>query len=115
LIGSNKNFNAPKDKALIIAVHHATFSADDEHSGSDVMLNVLDKAFAQSHRLPGAIFSGDVHNYQRFTRELNGHGIPYLVVGSGGHKLHKMQKNGNGIVKTHTHILNRIISRLQGK
>jgi hypothetical protein len=38
-------------------------------------------------------------NYQRFTRELNGHEIPYLVVGSGGHKLHKMQKNGNGIIK----------------
>jgi acid phosphatase type 7 len=54
--------NAPKDKALIIAVHHATFSADDEHSGSDVMLKVLDKAFAQSHRLPDAVFSGHVHN-----------------------------------------------------
>jgi hypothetical protein len=92
--------NAPKDKALIIAVHHATFSADDEHSGSDVMLNVLDKTFAQSHRLPDAVFSGHVHNYQRFTRELNGHEIPYLVVGSGGHKLHKMQKNDNVIIKT---------------
>jgi acid phosphatase type 7 len=92
--------NAPKDKALIIAVHHATFSADDEHSGSGVMLNVLDKAFAQSHRLPDAVFSGHVHNYQRFTRELNGHEILYLVVGSGGHKLHKMQKNDNGIIQT---------------
>ena len=65
--------NAPKDKVLIIAVHHATFSANDEHSGSDVMLNMLDKAFAQSHRLPDAVFSGHVHNYQRFTRELNDH------------------------------------------
>jgi acid phosphatase type 7 len=97
---------APKDKALIVSVHHAPFSAapfsaDEEHSGSDTMLKVLDKAFKQSRRLPDIVFSGHVHNYQRFTRELdNGgkkHQVPYVVVGTGGHwKLHPMQKHING-------------------
>jgi 3',5'-cyclic AMP phosphodiesterase CpdA len=92
---------APKDKALIVSVHHAPFSADEEHSGSDTILKVLDKAFKQSRRLPDIVFSGHVHNYQRFTRELdNGgkkHQIPYVVVGTGGHwKLHPMQKHING-------------------
>jgi acid phosphatase type 7 len=92
---------APKDKALIVSVHHAPFSADEEHSGSDTILKVLDKAFKQSRRLPDIVFSGHVHNYQRFTRELdNGgkkHQVPYVVVGTGGHwKLHPMQKHING-------------------
>jgi hypothetical protein len=78
--------NAPKDKALIIS----TFSG----SGSDVMLNILDSAFRQSDRLLDAVFSGHVHNYQRFTRQIDKHEIPYIVVGTEGHsKLHKMQKH----------------------
>jgi len=89
--------SAPKDKALIISVHHAPFSADDEHSGSNTILNILDKAFTESRRLPDIVFSGHVHNYQRFTRELdnggNKHQLPYVVVGTGGHsRLHQMQK-----------------------
>jgi acid phosphatase type 7 len=93
--------SAPTDKALIISVHHAPLSADDEHSGSDTILNILDKGFRESRRLPDIVFSGHVHNYQRFTRELdyigNKHQVPYIVVGTGGHsKLHRMQKHGNG-------------------
>lgn len=92
---------APKDKALIVSVHHAPFSADDEHSGSDTILKVLDKAFKESRRLPDIVLSAHVHNYQRFTRELDDgvkkHEVPYLVVGTGGHwKLHPMQKRNNG-------------------
>jgi acid phosphatase type 7 len=42
-----------------------------------------------------------VHNYQRFTRELDYEGnkyqVPYVVVGTGGHwKLHHMQNHSNG-------------------
>jgi 3',5'-cyclic AMP phosphodiesterase CpdA len=85
--------DAPKNKALIVALHHAPFSADDEHSGSDVILTVLDNGFRESGRLPDAVFSGHVHNYQRFTRNLGKRQIPYIVVGTGGHsKLHYMQK-----------------------
>jgi acid phosphatase type 7 len=77
------------------------FSVDEEHSGSDTILKVLDKAFRQSHRLPDIVFSGHVHNYQRFTRELDiggkKHEIPYLVIGTDGHwELHDMQKHNNG-------------------
>jgi acid phosphatase type 7 len=93
--------SAPKDKALIVSVHHAPLSADDEHSGSDTILNLLDKGFKESRRLPDIVFSGHVHNYQRFTRELDHEGnkyqVPYVVVGTGGHwKLHHMQKHNNG-------------------
>lgn len=74
---------------------------DDVYSGSSVILHVLDNAFKQSHRLPDIVFSGHVHNYQRFTRELDSEGkkhlIPYVVVGTGGDvKLHRMQKQRNG-------------------
>jgi calcineurin-like phosphoesterase family protein len=97
----NELRTAPTDKAIILSVHHSPFSADEEHSGSDTILKVLDKAFRQSHRLPDIVFSGHVHNYQRFTREFDiggkKHEIPYLVVGTGGHwKLHPMQKYNNG-------------------
>jgi len=92
--------NAPKDKALIVAVHHATFSADSERSGSDIMLKVLDNAFKESKRLPDMICSGHVHNYQRFSRQLDNREIPYLVIGTGGKtKLHKMQKHDNEIIQ----------------
>jgi len=92
---------APEGKALIVSVHHSPFSADDEHSGNDTILKVLDKGFKESGRLPDIIFSGHAHNYQKFTRKLdNGgkkHEVPYLVVGTGGHwKLHIMQKLNNG-------------------
>ena len=92
---------APKDKALIIAVHHAPFSADDEHSGSDTILKVLDKAFEESKRLPDIVFSGHVHNYQRFTRKLDKHQIPYIVLGNSGHwKLHRLQIHNGSQIKT---------------
>jgi hypothetical protein len=32
-----------------------TISADDEHSGSDTILKVLDKAFKQCRRLPDIV------------------------------------------------------------
>ena len=80
-------------------MHHSPFSADEEHSGIDTILKVLDKAFRQSHRLPDIVFSGHVHNYQRFTRELDiggkKHEIPYLVIGTGGLTSY-MQKHNNG-------------------
>jgi hypothetical protein len=93
--------NAPKKKALIVAVHHSPFSADEEHSGSDTMLKLLDNGFNHSGRFPDMIVSGHVHNYQRFTRKLGKHYIPYLVIGNGGHsKLHRMQFHQGARIKT---------------
>ncbi|MFY9868779.1 MAG: metallophosphoesterase [Candidatus Nitrosopolaris sp.] len=93
--------SASKDKALIVAIHHAPFSADDEHSGSDTILKVLDRAFEESKRLPDIIISGHVHNYQRFTRKLDKHQIPYIILGNGGHwKLHHMQQHNGVQIKT---------------
>jgi hypothetical protein len=50
---------APTDKALILSVHHSPFSADEEHSGSDTILKVLDKAFRQDTVCP-TLFSQDM-------------------------------------------------------
>jgi acid phosphatase type 7 len=91
---------APKENALIVAIHHPPFSGDEEHSGSDAMLKLLDKAFL-SQRFPDMVVSGHVHNYQRFTRKMGKHEIPYLVIGNGGHsKLHKIQCHEGANIKT---------------
>ena len=49
-----------------------------------------------SGRIPDAVLSGHVHNYQRFTRTLKGKTIPYVVAGAGGYandarSMHKIQ------------------------
>jgi acid phosphatase type 7 len=91
---------APQKKALIVALHHPPFSGDEEHSGSDIILKLLDKAFL-SQRFPDMVVSGHVHNYQRFTRKLGKRRIPYLVIGNGGHsKLHKIQCHEGARIKT---------------
>ncbi|HEU5488361.1 MAG TPA: metallophosphoesterase, partial [Candidatus Nitrosotalea sp.] len=76
--------NAPKDKALIVTVHHPAYSADTYHSGSKVIEETLDNAFSESGRFADVILTGHVHNYQRFTRTVANRDIPYLVVGAGG-------------------------------
>lgn len=85
--------NAPQNKALIVAMHHPIYSADVYHSGSAYMGQLLDTAIQQTNRIPDAVFAGHVHNYQRFTRTLNGRDIPYIVAGAGGYwNLHYMMK-----------------------
>ena len=89
--------NAPKDKALIVTVHHPAYSADMYHSGSKIIEETLDNAFSESGRFADVILTGHVHNYQRFTRTVGNRDIPYLVVGAGGYwHLHYMQKQPNG-------------------
>lgn len=85
--------NAPQNKALIVAMHHPIYSADIYHSGSKYMGQLLDTAIQQTNRVPDAVFAGHVHNYQRFTRSLNGRDVPYIVAGAGGYwNLHYMMK-----------------------
>ncbi len=42
-------------------------------------------------RIPDAVFSGHVHNYQRFSRTIQARTVPYIVAGAGGYwNLHYM-------------------------
>ena len=76
---------ASKDKCLIIAVHHPPYSLDSAHGGSPEILAAIDRAVEESERYPDAVFSGHVHDFQRFTREIDGRQIPFVVAGNGGH------------------------------
>jgi len=71
--------------AVIIAVHHPPFTGGSTHGGSPLMLADIDSACTAAGVWPHAVFSGHAHNYQRFTRTVNGLQIPYIVAGCGGH------------------------------
>jgi len=71
--------------AIIIAVHHPPYSGDTTHGGSPLMLDDIDSACTAAGVWPHAVFSGHVHNYERFTRTVNGKQIAYMVAGCGGH------------------------------
>jgi predicted phosphodiesterase len=87
---------APKDKWLLLAVHHCPYSLDSMHGGYPVILSALEQAAAKANRWPDVVLSGHVHNYQRFERKVKGRKIPFIVAGAGGyadtskslHKLH---------------------------
>lgn len=89
---TNELATAPKDKALIVAIHHPIYSFDDHHSGSARMADVLQHAINDSRRIPNMVLTAHVHNYQRIERELAaGSKTPFLVVGNGGYyHLHGM-------------------------
>src|SRR5580692_6986332 len=84
--------------ALIVTVHHPSFSGDDEHTGSSVVDQVISSSFQAVKRFPNLILSGHVHNYQRFTNVVMGPKgqleLPYIVAGAGGYTklgtLHKV-------------------------
>jgi len=90
-------------KKLIVTVHHPPYSLDSAHGGCPDILNALDRAFSISGRLPDAVISGHVHNYQRFSRKIKDKSgatrtIPYIVAGAGGYanearSLHRIQKD----------------------
>jgi len=71
--------------AVIIAVHHPPFTGGSTHGGSPLMLADIDSACTAAGVWPHAVFSGHAHNYQRFTRTVNGLQIPFVVAGCGGH------------------------------
>ena len=76
---------APKDRALIVAVHHPIYSAYGSKPGSQHLKSVLETAVTAAGRLPDLVLSGHVHNYQRFTGVLNGKNVPMIVAGAGGY------------------------------
>ena len=96
--------------AVIIAVHHPpyvavtqeakTSKAAGKHVGSLLMLADIDKQCQAAGFWPHAVLSGHAHNYQRFTRTLNGHDIPYIVAGNGGHAHSRLTKKGAPTLRT---------------
>jgi calcineurin-like phosphoesterase family protein len=72
-------------KILIVCVHHAPFTADINHGSSLYMINFLESAYHETGVKPDIVFSGHVHNYQRFAKQYpDGKTIPYIVAGGGG-------------------------------
>lgn len=74
-----------KGVAVILALHHPPFSGDPVHGGTLGLSNDLDDAFTQAGFTPHAILSGHAHLYQRFTRNVNGISIPYVICGCSGY------------------------------
>ncbi len=93
---------APTDRALIVAMHHPIYSLDQYHSGSKTMAAVLATATAAAGRQPDIVFSGHVHNYQRFSvTGADGRVTPFVVAGQGGyHNLHRMVAVGGKPIMT---------------
>jgi len=86
-----------EDKALLVCLHHPAWSADTNHGSSVHMQAFFEKAFRETGVYPDAVFSGHVHNYQRFTkRYYNGKAIPFIVAGAGGYAdLHRIALPGD--------------------
>jgi hypothetical protein len=81
-------------KALIVCLHHAPFSADINHGSSIPMITFLEGVFEEISIKPDAVFSGHVHNYQRFHKTYaDGKVVPFIVSGAGGFdELHDLAK-----------------------
>jgi hypothetical protein len=91
--------------AVIIAVHHppyvAQINSDGDrsqnvagHGGSPRMLADIDSACAEADVWPHAVLSGHAHNYQRFTRRVDGRETPFIIAGNGGHAVAKLTRKG---------------------
>lgn len=74
---------AKDGKALIMATHHPPYSQSG-HSGSTDMNAAITKACTAAGVFPDCYLSAHAHNYQRYTRRLNGRQILYIVSGGGG-------------------------------
>ena len=87
---TNEFATAPKDRALILALHHPIYSFDSFHSGSSKMADVLENAIRDTGRVPNLVLSGHVHDYQRIEQDIAPDGpTPFIVSGNGGyHNLH---------------------------
>ncbi|QTE52795.1 MULTISPECIES: metallophosphoesterase family protein [Mucilaginibacter] len=73
------------DKAIILCMHHAPYSADINHGASLPMIDFLEGVFEETGIRPDIVFSGHVHNYQRFSKQYDELTMmPYIVAGTGG-------------------------------
>lgn len=73
------------DKAIVVCIHHAPYSADFNHSSSLPMINFMELCFEEAGVTPDLVLSGHVHNYQRFNKTYaDGKIVPFIVCGAGG-------------------------------
>lgn len=73
------------EKALIVCLHHAPYSADVNHGSSIPMIEFLEGVFEETGIRPDLVLSGHVHNYQRFSKQYeDGKALTFIVCGSGG-------------------------------
>jgi hypothetical protein len=70
-------------KSLLIATHHPPYSQSG-HSGSTEMNASIDAVCTEAGIVPDAFLAAHAHNYQRYTRRIQGKPVPYIVVGTGG-------------------------------
>jgi acid phosphatase type 7 len=97
---TNEFATAPKNKALIVALHHPIYSFDDHHSGSARMADAVQHAINDSRRVPNMVLTGHVHNYQRIEKTIvdGGGPTPFFVIGHGGYPhLHGMNADVGGV------------------
>jgi predicted phosphodiesterase len=82
------------EKALIVCLHQSAYSADINHGSSIHMQTFLNSAFEETGIYPDVVFSGHVHNYQRFTKQYPGKAtVPFIIAGAGGYaQLHSIAK-----------------------
>jgi hypothetical protein len=78
-------------RAVLIAVHHPPLSVDSKTGGTKGLMDDIDSCCQAAGLWPDAVLSGHAHLYQRFTREVNGRDVPYIVSGSGGYATTKPQ------------------------
>ena len=95
---TNQLKQADPSTCIIVTVHQPPYSLDASHGGYPEIGNAIDEAAQTSGVYPHAVFSGHVHNYQRFTRKTRNGVIPYIIAGAGGYAnspraLHKLQLN----------------------
>jgi hypothetical protein len=89
---TNEFATAPKDRALVLALHHPIYSFDAFHSGRSKMADVLESAIRDTGRVPNLVISGHVHDSQLIEQKIAPGGpTPFLVAGNGGyHNLHQI-------------------------
>lgn len=75
-----------KKGAIVIAVHHPSFGSGSK-GGSPMLVADMDSIFTKTGIWPDAVLSGHAHNYQRYTRDVNGRQIPYVTAGCGGYNI----------------------------
>jgi predicted phosphodiesterase len=99
------------EKALIVCLHHSPYSADTNHGSSIHMQHFLNTAFEAANVIPDIVFSGHVHNYQRFSKHYaNGKMVPFIVAGAGGYAdLHKIAQPDDPAFPDNSRLLDDVI------
>ncbi|QNL49402.1 metallophosphoesterase [Olivibacter sp. SDN3] len=89
------------NKALIVCLHHAPYSADTNHGSSKNMIQFLETSFLEADVRPDIVFSGHVHNYQRFSKQYpDGTTVPFIVAGAGGYAdLHRIAQTDDNLAE----------------